>query len=154
MSKGFKPLGATIEALYKGLGLRDEFILGVLKRRWPELVGEDLVRNSEPQSINDNELVIKVSSPAWAEEMKCYLDEILKRLRPYNIERVRFRIGRINPGILSVAPEDPEKLCSERNEKVKEFVRASVSCIKDEILRTSVERAMMRSLSSLQKVEK
>ncbi len=141
---GLKELGSTIEELYRDLGLSEKFILGCIKNKWPQIVGEGLSSHSEPFSINNGELLIKVSSHLWAEEMRFHSDSIVEKLKPYKVKTVKFKIGKITsenrnrPSIVK-RTEPPAEL--------SEFVESSVSFIDDETLRESIKKAMKRSLT-------
>lgn len=162
---GLKELGSTIEDLYKDLGLSEKFILGCIKNKWPQIVGEGLSSHSEPFSINNGELLIKVSSHLWAEEMRFHSESIVEKLKPYKVKTVKFRIGKITsenrkrpstvkdlsqPQLLLSPPTDgAQKICDflEQRAELLEFIESSVSFINDEALRESIKRAMNRSLT-------
>lgn len=141
---GLKELGSTIEELYRDLGLSEKFILGCIKNKWPQIVGEGLSSHSEPFSINNGELLIKVSSHLWAEEMRFHSDSIVEKLKPYKVKTVKFRIGKIN---LENRNRPSTVKHTEPPAELSEFVESSVSFIDDETLRESIKKAMKRSLS-------
>ncbi|MFN3739585.1 MAG: DUF721 domain-containing protein [Thermodesulfovibrionales bacterium] len=142
---GLKELGSTIEGLYKDLGLSEKFILGCIKNKWPQIVGEGLSIHSEPFSINNGELLIKVSSHLWAEELRFHSDSIVEKLKPYKVKTVKFRIGKITsenrnrPSIVEPLSQPPAELSG--------FIESCVCCIDDEKLRESIKKAMRRSLT-------
>ncbi len=142
---GLKELSSTIEDLYKDLGISEKFILGCLKNKWPQIVGEGLSSHSEPSSINNGELLIKVNSHLWAEEMRFLSDSIIEKLKPYKIKTVKFRIGRITSEKRN--RQSIVKPLSQPPAELSEFIESSVSFISDEKLRETIKKAMRRSLT-------
>jgi hypothetical protein len=150
-----KDLGSIIGELYRQLGLEGEYFLGYLKEKWPFIVGETIAANSEPQSIKDGELLVKVNSPVWSEELKFSTHTLLERLRPFHIKRIRFRVGKIKPRTVNNAPTISNKetltvICATNpeafgSEGVREFIDAATSSIQDKDLRDSIKRAMEKA---------
>ncbi len=146
--KVFKDLSSIIGELYRHLGLEEEYLLGCLKHRWFQLVGEEIAINSEPFSLKDGELLIMVSSHVWAEELKFSTARLLERLRPFHVRTIRFRIGKIKSGV----NRDNNNYSRIGNkltlsESMKEFIEASTSFINDEKLKDAIKMAMEKSLT-------
>lgn|GEM_PF-1804653 len=147
--KAFKDLSSIIGELYKHLGLEEEYLLGCLKQRWSQLVGEEIAINSEPLSLKDGELLIMVSSHVWAEELRFSTATLLERLRPFRVRNIRFRVGKIKSEI------NRDNNCPTIGNEVtlpealKDFIDASTSSIPDEELRDSIKRAMEKSFIRL-----
>lgn len=148
MTRGFKQLNSTIEAIYKDLGLSDEFVLGCIKNKWPEIVGEVLSFHSKPYTFKNGELLIKVRSHLWAEELRFQGDLILQKLKSYKVKTLKFRIGKIPLNETKKANKEKEVIHT-NSKKITEHVEAAVSFIKDEMLRESIKRAMEKSLSRI-----
>jgi len=143
-----KELGSIIGDLYRQLGLEGEYFLGYLKEKWPFIVGETIAANSEPQSIKDGELLVKVNSPVWSEELKFSTLTLLERLRPFHIKRIKFRVGKIKPRTVNNAPTISNKETlpeASGSEGVKEFIDTATSSIQDKELRDSIKRAMEKA---------
>jgi predicted nucleic acid-binding Zn ribbon protein len=68
-----------------------------LARRWPELVGAELARHSEPALLRGAVLEVTVDASVWAQELKVRQPEILERLGhvlgPAAPSELRLRIG-------------------------------------------------------------
>jgi hypothetical protein len=66
---------------------------------WPELVGDDVARNSHPQRILDGTLSIVTRSSSWSQELTFLAERIVAaiaaRLPSAGIERLRFRVGKL-----------------------------------------------------------
>ena len=65
---------------------------------WDEIVGEEIAKRARPDCIRNGALFIRVSDPAWAQELTFQKDIILSRLKKF-LERddivkdVRFYVG-------------------------------------------------------------
>lgn len=143
-SRGFNELSSLIEDIYEALGLLEEFNLGCIKNKWPQIVGEGLSIHSEPYSLKDGELLIKVRSHLWAEEMRFYSDLILQRLKPYKVKTLKFRIGKVNSKVVYKKSNLKEKEFP--SGEISGFEDSALSLISDERLRDSIKRAMEKSL--------
>jgi len=52
-----------------------------LARRWPELVGPEAARHSEPALLRGSVLEVTVDTPVWAQELKLRQPAVLAALR-------------------------------------------------------------------------
>ncbi len=95
-----KPLriGGGVQAVLRELG-HDLNAPGLLiARSWPELVGVDAARHSEPLGLSDaGVLEVRADSPAWSQHLLLRSDEILdglaRLLRERRPTRLRLRVG-------------------------------------------------------------
>jgi Dna[CI] antecedent, DciA len=77
---------------------------------WPEIVGENVARNSNPARLLDGTLLIITRSSSWSQELSFLAERIVAaaraRLPNSGIERVRFRVGKLPaaPGSPGVRP--------------------------------------------------
>jgi hypothetical protein len=95
-----KRLGEALEAWVPGSGTwcaSDPVVL--LGAAWPELVGEDVARNSHPIRLTGTVLTIVTHSSAWSQQLSLLSERILAaieaRLPSAGIAELRFRVGRI-----------------------------------------------------------
>ena len=65
-------LGQAISRSALAGGLRDQEALAA----WPRIVGEEISRHSQAQSISDGLLVVKVESSVWAQELQLLTPQI------------------------------------------------------------------------------
>jgi Dna[CI] antecedent, DciA len=107
-------LSDAIAGWSPGAGRTHEDPMLLLGAVWPELVGENVARNSHPQRLLDGTLLIVTRSSAWSQELSFLAERILSaaaaRLPNAGIERVRFRVGKLpapqgRPGGRSRAPK-------------------------------------------------
>jgi len=73
--------------------------VSMLKAIWPEIVGEELAAHCAPREISHNVLLITTRSSAWSQQLVFLSERLLKAIQEASgtpIERLRFRIGRID----------------------------------------------------------
>lgn len=80
--------------------------VGVLWRRWTEIVGDDVAAHAQPSSLRRGVLRIRADSPGWANEIKYLADEIRRRANEVAgaevVTEVRLWVG---PGERAGAPD-------------------------------------------------
>lgn len=66
---------------------------------WPEIVGGEVARHSQPYAIRGETLVVTTRSSAWSEQLSFLAERILASFREqYGLEelqRLRFRVGKL-----------------------------------------------------------
>lgn len=70
-----------------------------IRAAWPEIVGEDVARNSRPFELSRNSLLVVTRSSAWSQQLSFLSERIVGMVRERcgeAIERVRFRVGRVS----------------------------------------------------------
>jgi len=87
--------GSLIDSIMKDLGLSEGVALSRIKSNWPELFQPPLVYHMSPSALREAELLLNVDSPEWLQQLSFYREEILKRLGPFGVKEVRFRLGRV-----------------------------------------------------------
>lgn len=86
---GIRLAAALVGSVMRGLraaGLADGFDETEVRQVWKELAGEFIARHSEPASVREGVLVLRVSQPS----MKFHLEQ----MKPLLLERVRERLGK------------------------------------------------------------
>jgi predicted nucleic acid-binding Zn ribbon protein len=86
---GIRPAAALVGAILRGLraaGMADGFDEAEVRQVWKEVAGEFIGRYSEPASVREGVLVLRVSQPS----MKFHLEQ----MKPLLLERIRERLGR------------------------------------------------------------
>lgn len=53
--------------------------LGRLARTWPQVVGEDLARQTTPRALDGGSLLVAASSAAWGSQVRFLAPEIRRR---------------------------------------------------------------------------
>jgi len=86
----------------------------VLASAWPGLVGEALAERTRPVEVDweTGRLTVEAPSEIWCEELARREDELLERLGailPWQLDRLEFRVGSIEPAADATtlpAPDD------------------------------------------------
>jgi predicted nucleic acid-binding Zn ribbon protein len=94
---GPQPLGPSLDAVSKRLGIGDSRGLGRLFAHWGEIVGPVMSEHVQPIRIDRDALVVSVDHPAWATQVRHLGSDLLDRVaeesglsRPGRVE-VRIR---------------------------------------------------------------
>jgi len=86
---GIRPASALLAAVMRGLraaGMADGLDEVQVRETWKELAGEFIGRHSEPASVRDGILVLRVSQPS----MRFHLEQ----MKPLLLERVQEKLGK------------------------------------------------------------
>lgn len=86
---------SLIGEIIKDLGLSEGVALARIKSNWTELFSPPIVNHMSAVALRDSELLLNVDSPEWLQQLSYYRSEILKRLDPFGVRQVRFRLGRV-----------------------------------------------------------
>ncbi len=94
---GPQPLGASLDAVSKRLGIGESRGVGRLFAHWGDIVGPTMSEHVQPVRIDHDVLVVSVDHPAWATQVRHLGSELLDRVaaeaglsRPGRVE-VRIR---------------------------------------------------------------
>ena len=71
-------IGKVLEELGRGRRLSAGLALGRLARRWRDVVGERLADESAPLRLEGGLLLVRVSSAAWATQVRFLADAVVK----------------------------------------------------------------------------
>lgn len=72
-------LGAVLDQLAIRRPWRSGMALGFLARRWQDVVGERLARESEPVGLEGGTLFVQASSAGWAAQLRFLTEEVRSR---------------------------------------------------------------------------
>jgi predicted nucleic acid-binding Zn ribbon protein len=92
-------LGDVLAGVLKGQGISDRIDQAAVIPEWPDLVGKQIARVTEPRTIaGDGTLFVSVTTNAWMTELSLLEPELLKALngkagRP-PIKRLRWQLKR------------------------------------------------------------
>lgn len=91
-------LGESLDRVARAIGGGDSSAMTVVFRHWESCVGPAIAAHAEPLSLRRDVLVVGVSEPAWATQLRFVAPEILGRLEEAAGRRVAERIEvRIRP---------------------------------------------------------
>lgn len=93
-----KPLGEAL-ASWSPQASSDSDPLAQAAAAWPEVVGAESARNSQPLRIEGETLIVATRSSAWSEQLSFLAERILESLQAdfglKELQRLRFRVGRL-----------------------------------------------------------
>ena len=87
---GPRPANSTNElvpAVMKRLGLEQRLQQSQVFYLWPNIVGPDIARHTQPVSLRAGLLVVAVDHPVW-------LQELVRYDKPVILQKVRERVGK------------------------------------------------------------
>ncbi len=142
-----KKADAVLGPMLKRLGIESGVRLERIRKDWFALFEPTLTSHMYPAGCTEKELLINVDSPAWMQQFTYARNDILKKLSPYGIADLRFRIGRVRQQ-KSHKPHSGRQLPLSPDDAA--FAAATVAHL-DAGLRESVRRAMERSLRAPRK---
>jgi predicted nucleic acid-binding Zn ribbon protein len=94
-------VGEAIESYLGRAGLRNRVQQAGVVNEWAELVGSQLAKVTEPESVDqDGTLWVRVKSAAWIQELQLMSPTILKELaqKGRRLKRIRWKAGEVGCG--------------------------------------------------------
>jgi predicted nucleic acid-binding Zn ribbon protein len=95
------PLGESLDGLVRSMQGRGAAgaaqAMGGVFGRWTEIVGEAVAAHVQPVRLDGGRLVVEVSDPAWATQMRLLTDRVQERIHAVTgtaVETVEIRVGR------------------------------------------------------------
>lgn len=99
----FKPperITAVLQPILERIDSEGHFGILRLMKMWPEVVGENIARRTEVQSLKFHTAVVKVSGAMWIQELNLMKAQILARLAEAlgddSVRDIRFVHGRLS----------------------------------------------------------
>lgn len=92
------PLHKILRKIVKSHGLEGGEVLNTLKKKWGSLMGQAIAAHTIPETVRNHILTIVVDTPQWMHHLSFYKEDIVAKLKPYNINGIRFRVGRVTAG--------------------------------------------------------
>jgi len=140
-----KKTGAVLGPLLRNLGLESGVRLARIKNDWYKIFDEQITSHLFPVSFSDRELLLHVTSPIWMQQCSYHKSEIIKKLSAYDVQDIRFRLGRIPQKKQAISP--PRKT-SELTPENRFFISELLSDVSDESLKESIKKALEKSLTA------
>jgi hypothetical protein len=131
----------------KDIGIDSGVALNKLRKQWISLVGKPIAVHTYPDSVKSGSLSVVVDTPQWMHHLGFYKNDILDKLKPFGVNSIRFRLGRI-PEYLNeeLKPED-----SELSEEDLQYIDNTVKSLKDDELRDKFRTLIRHGLSRRKK---
>jgi hypothetical protein len=140
-----KKTGAVLGPLLRNLGLESGVRLARIRNDWYKIFDEQITSQVFPVSFSDRELLLHVTSPIWMQQCLYHKSEILKKLSTYDVQNIRFRLGRIPQK--RQAMSTPRKT-SELTPENRFFITELLSDVSDESLKEAIKKALEKSLTA------
>lgn len=133
----------------RDLGIEDSVRLAEIKKNWYNLFNKPLSYHMSPSMLSEGEILLNVDSPVWLQELNFYKEDIIKKLSPYSVKDIRFRLGRVSikqnieyrTQNTEVKPLTTDELS---------YIEEVVSPISDEELRETVRKTIVKAFISRQ----
>jgi predicted nucleic acid-binding Zn ribbon protein len=77
---GPRPVGSSLDAVARHLGVVSASALTGIFTAWAELVGESVAAHSVPAALRAGRLTVSVDDPAWATQLRWLAPELVERL--------------------------------------------------------------------------
>jgi hypothetical protein len=141
-----KKLDSLIVPYIKELGIQENVQLAEIKKIWHQLFSRPLSDHMAPARLSSGEMLLNVDSPAWLQQLKFFTEEILKKLGPYGIKTVRFRLGDVS---LKRPARTKRSEIKKRalSDQEADYITQTVSRLEDSELSNYISRAMRKSFS-------
>jgi hypothetical protein len=72
--------------------------------RWREIVGEQIARQAQPESLKNGVLLVLVQNSVWLSQLRFMAEELQKKLNrelaSHEIKEIHFRQGQLDPDII------------------------------------------------------
>ena len=142
-----KKIGNLISPLVAGLGLEEAVRFERIKKEWPEIFRKPLSLHMSPCSLKQGELLIAVDSPVWHQQLIFLKAEILKKVSPFGVKDVRFRIGKVQTRTKE-KPRPPLQKTPSLDRASLEQIEETVSELEDGPVKESIRKTMEKSFSA------
>ena len=140
-----KKTGAVLGPLLRNLGLESGVRLARIKNDWYKIFDEQITSQLFPVSFSDRELLLHVTSPIWMQQCSYHKSEIIKKLSAYDVQNIRFRLGRIPQKKQGISP--PRKTL-ELTPENRFFITELLSDVSDESLKESHKKSAGEIINS------
>jgi len=120
--------------------------------RWPDMMGPKIAEQSEPESLKNGVLTVRVENPAWLHHLNFLREELLQRLSKQlpsvKIKEIRFRQGPLDriesaPPSTSLEINSPSQIVSQPSEPLSSDQIKLLQSVSDPELRRDLE-ALLR----------
>lgn len=133
-----------LKTFVKDYGLEGGVALNAIRSQWHKIVGQTIMGHTFPDTIKGKVLTLVVDTPQWLHHLSFFKEEITTKLKPYNVEEIRFKIGRL--------PENTKETRAAEDIKLSEddlrYLENTLRNLKDgdlrEKFRTLIVHGLMR----------
>jgi hypothetical protein len=146
-------VAALLKAVLPPARRKRIFSLGLVRVKWVDLVGRELAIRSEPSSLGDRLLTVRVSDAAWGRMILKLQRQIVSRINqgvePDLVRRIQFIRDGKAPWDSSSPPSVPEERSSRSAEAVPSApILEAARAVEDPELRSQLIRTAGRYLAA------
>ncbi|MBL7048233.1 MAG: DUF721 domain-containing protein [Nitrospira sp.] len=136
-------LDHILQKLVRDLKLEGGLAITSICNKWTATVGDTVAKHTWPDSIRNKVLTLIVDTPQWMHQLSFYKDDITEKVRKFDVDSIRFRIGKIpKPAVEKVAETDktltPDDLA---------FIENTISTLKDSELQEQFRKLLKHGLT-------
>ena len=149
-------IGSILEQLLGNPEWKDKVQACLPLLRWQEIVGDKIARQSQPESLNNGVLQVKVANSAWLHHLRFLEKELRQKLNEelpsLKIKELRFRQGPLDQAEPVKSSRSPGEIRAPQNHQEKstpldpEQLRLLQS-VADPELRRNLESLFRRQLA-------
>jgi len=132
-----------LKTFIKNHGLESGVVLTAIRHQWTNLVGETISAHTFPDTVKGTVLNLIVDTPQWMHHLSFFKEEITAKLKPYAVNDIRFRIGRLPEQIHEDLSTDQASL-SEDDER---YIENTLKNLKDEGLKEKFRSLIVHGLT-------
>jgi len=133
-------VGGILKKFIKDYGLETGLTLVRIKGEWTNLVGLTIASHTSPDIVKGKTIFILVDTPQWMHHLSFYKQEILEKLKGYEIENIRFKLGRI-PERTDVKHDMP---VLPLNDKDSRYIEDAIKDIRDDELKEKFRKLLKK----------
>lgn len=89
MKKDFKPIQDTLENFLQKYHLKENYDIQYLNQHWSDILTKQLSKISEPVSLENKVLTVKVKSKLWRKELLQWEKNIIEKIRKYSNGKIQ-----------------------------------------------------------------
>ncbi len=141
--------GNILRKFTKELGLEGGIRLNAIKNQWLNIVGQTIAVHTSPDIIKGKILTLVVDTPQWMHHLSFYKEEICKKLKPYNINEIRFRLGRL-PERIDTKHQKENPLLTEEDSR---YIENTIKFIKDKELKEKLRTLLVHGVTKGKKLQ-
>lgn len=131
-----------LKTFVRDYGLEGGVVLNTIQSRWADFVGQTIALHTFPDTIKGKVLTLTVDTPQWMHHLSFFKEEIVAKLNPYNVEEIRFKIGRL--------PEKTKKPLKDEDVNLSEddlrYLENTLKGLKDQELKERFKTLMIHGL--------
>ncbi|MFH0926323.1 MAG: DUF721 domain-containing protein [bacterium] len=142
-------IGSVLEDALRELKYNTKLKEHLVLEVWDEVVGEYIAKQTQPESIRDNKLFVRVSTLAWIRQLESLKQMIVERLNRRVgkgvLKEVQFSLGEIpSPKGLKAMVSRRKWLDIEVDKNYLESIKKDLIHIRDPEIRDALSRTMIK----------